>query len=226
MCSPAVWELEIPCGSRPDFACMAMTLTIPPLPLQPDWVGLRSSQSRSSTASGSKLRRNPDHRNCSADSSSRSAASRAQATPLKTRTVIPLAASPQGQVLLRWGTTAMGYITKSEAHLGNTVYVRIRKNAIPAEVVRPGFPEEIDVPLKLYLRFHPPESRLLNYVEVCFLLRITRCTGRTLNWWSSLTCCVRPRPSVRHWRTAWNASNPSHRLPPLRSGRRRPHRSS
>ena len=43
-------------------------------------------------------------RNCSADSSSRSAASRAQATPLKTWTVIPLAASPQGQVLLRWGT--------------------------------------------------------------------------------------------------------------------------
>ena len=34
---------------------------------------------------------------------------------------------------------AMGYITSSEAHLGNTVYVRIRKNAIPAEVVRPGF---------------------------------------------------------------------------------------
>jgi aminomethyltransferase len=34
---------------------------------------------------------------------------------------------------------AMGYITSSEAHLGNTVFVRIRKNAIPAEVVRPGF---------------------------------------------------------------------------------------
>lgn len=34
---------------------------------------------------------------------------------------------------------ALGYITKSESHIGNTVYVRIRKNAIPAEVVRPGF---------------------------------------------------------------------------------------
>jgi hypothetical protein len=33
----------------------------------------------------------------------------------------------------------MGYIAKAEAQLGNTVYVRIRKNAIPAEVVRPGF---------------------------------------------------------------------------------------
>lgn len=34
---------------------------------------------------------------------------------------------------------AMGYIHASDAALGNTVYVRIRKNAIPAEVVRPGF---------------------------------------------------------------------------------------
>jgi aminomethyltransferase len=34
---------------------------------------------------------------------------------------------------------AMGYIKTADAKLGNTVYVRIRKNAIPAEVVRPGF---------------------------------------------------------------------------------------
>ncbi len=34
---------------------------------------------------------------------------------------------------------AMGYVAKEEAEIGNTVYVRIRKNAIPAEVVRPGF---------------------------------------------------------------------------------------
>ena len=34
---------------------------------------------------------------------------------------------------------AMGYIERAESQLGNTVYVRIRKNAIPAEVVRPGF---------------------------------------------------------------------------------------
>lgn len=36
-------------------------------------------------------------------------------------------------------SVAMGYINASDAALGNTVYVRIRKNAIPAEVVRPGF---------------------------------------------------------------------------------------
>jgi len=34
---------------------------------------------------------------------------------------------------------AMGYIQKAHAKLGNRVFVRIRKNAVPAEVVRPGF---------------------------------------------------------------------------------------
>jgi len=33
----------------------------------------------------------------------------------------------------------MGYIEKDHAKLGNRVFVRIRKNAVPAEVVRPGF---------------------------------------------------------------------------------------
>lgn len=34
---------------------------------------------------------------------------------------------------------AMGYIQREQAKLGNEVFVRIRKNAVPAEVVRPGF---------------------------------------------------------------------------------------
>jgi len=34
---------------------------------------------------------------------------------------------------------AMGYIQRDCAELGNEVFVRIRKNAVPAEVVRPGF---------------------------------------------------------------------------------------
>lgn len=34
---------------------------------------------------------------------------------------------------------ALGYVDASSAELGNTVYIRIRKNAIPAQVVRPGF---------------------------------------------------------------------------------------
>lgn len=34
---------------------------------------------------------------------------------------------------------AMGYIAKEEAQIGDKVFVRIRKNAVPAEVVRPGF---------------------------------------------------------------------------------------
>jgi len=34
---------------------------------------------------------------------------------------------------------ALGYIDKSHAKIGETVFIRIRKNAIPAEVMRPGF---------------------------------------------------------------------------------------